>query len=85
MRSPDESSRVEHIAGYHANSAIPCPHIVGICESRTHIYKTVEIGSPYLIVFQSPDRLVALVIRENEEYIRFVRPSNDVGTEQNHE
>ena len=71
-----ESSRVEHIAGCHANSSIPCPHIVGICESRSHIYKAVEIGSHYLLVSQSRDRLVALVIREDEEYIRFVRPSD---------
>ena len=76
MHSPYESSRVEHIAGCHANSSIPCPHIVGICESRSHIYKAVEIGSHYLLVSQSRDRLVALVIREDEEYIRFVRPSD---------
>ena len=76
MRSPYESSRVEHIAGCNANSSTPCPHIVGICESRSHIYKAVKIGSHYLLVSQSRDRLVALVIRENEEYIRFVRPSN---------
>ncbi len=76
MRSPDETSRVEHITGSHADSAIPCPHIVGIGESCTHIYETVEIGSAYLLVSQSRDRLVALVIRENEEYIRFVRPSD---------
>ena len=76
MRSPYESYRVEHIAGCQANSSIPCPQIVGICESRFHIYKAVEIGSPYLLVSQSRDRLVALVIREDEEYIRFVRPSD---------
>ena len=76
MGSPGESFRVEHIAGCPANSAIPCPHIVGICESRFHINKAVEIGSPYLLVSQSHDRLVALVIRENEEYIRFVRPND---------
>ena len=76
MHSPDESSSVEHIAECHANSAIPCTHIVGICESRSHIYKAVEIGSPYLLVSQSPDRLVALVIRGNGEYNRFVRPSD---------
>ena len=76
MRSPYESSRVEHIAGCQANSSIPCPHIVGVCESRFHIYKAVEIGSPYLLVSQSRDRLVALVIREDEEYIRLVRPND---------
>ena len=76
MRSPYESYRVEHIAGCQANSSIPCPQIVGICESRFHIYKAVEIGSPYLLVSQSRDRLVVLVIREDEEYIRFVRPSD---------
>lgn len=76
MRSPYESYRVEHIAGCQANSSIPCPQIVGICESRFHIYKAVEIGSPYLLVSQSRDRLVVLVIREDEEYIRFVRPND---------
>ena len=76
MRSPYESSRVEHIAGCNANSSTPCPHIVGICESRSHIYKAVKIGSHYLLVSRSRDRLVALVIRENEEYSPFVRPSD---------
>lgn len=63
MGSPGESFRVEHIAGCPANSAIPCPHIVGICENRSNIYKAVELGSPYLLASPSRDRLVALVIR----------------------
>ena len=75
MHSTDELSRVEHIVGCNANSAIPCPHIVDICESRSHIYKAFEIGSPFLLVSQSRPRLVALVIHESEEYIRVVRPS----------
>ena len=75
MHSPDESSRVEYIVGCHAKSAIPCPHVIDICESRSHIYKAFDIGSPFLLVSQSRARLVALIIHESEKYIRFVRPS----------
>ena len=71
MRSPDEPPRIEHVTRRDANRSVSSSHIVGIRKRSARISEAIQIRRTNFLVPKRSDRLVALVIREDEEDIWF--------------
>ena len=69
--SPKEAARIDHRSAGDANRPMPPSHIVGMGKRGSLIGQSVEVGSINVSMPESPYRLVALIICENEKYIRF--------------
>ena len=72
---PNKSACVQHMATRNANSAAPASHIVGVTECGSTVYESIEVRRINIGVTMSTNRLIALIIRENKEDVRFVGES----------